>query len=443
MAFELLENNLSGLAVIDKPAGALATNDNFIETYDYLQKFQPELMKKMFMANGSGRIASLLELLGHEFFYESDQFKWTEQGRLHNKLTDVAISGTTFTSPTEHNAEVGYTIKISDGDSTFQATITAIADEYEFTATNDDGTSGFGSVTEADILIDYANSWAKGTENFTKSHRWDPTVKTNYTQIVKSLYERSVSDTLHTSWVMTPEGPKWTSFEIAREKDLHRNKVDLAQMTWDRKAGSGQTRGIDSIFSQIKTGGNIINDLITDIEEFSAIALRVKQQNPNVKEVAVYHNHAQGAAIRQAVAGVNAHYADGSSYGMFNNDKNMALHLNFKSIYIDGITFHFMPAAAFDDPTLTPVYGNINALFVPMGIQRIKTDKAGEVSVPYMMYGYRSPSRKCEVKIFGPGGTPQVKDCKSVHFLTETLNAIVGVNSFFLAGSDGFMGNLS
>jgi len=349
MAFDLLNNNLSGLAVIDAPAGALATNDNFIELYDY---------------------------------------------------------------------------------------------DFVFTATNDDGSAGFGATDEADVLVDYANSWDKGTENFTKSHRWNPTMKANYSQIVKSLYERSVSDTIHKVWVNTPEGPKWTSFEIARERDLHKNKIDLAQMTWNRRA-NGTAKGSISIFDQIKQDGNIVNDIVDDVEQLSTIALRIKQQNPNVKEIAVYHNHAQGAGLRQAVAGANAHYLNGTSYGMFNNNKNMALHLNFKSVYIDGITFHFMPCNYFDDPTLSPAYGNTNAVYVPMGVQRIKTDKAGEVSVPHLMYGYRSPSRKCEVKIFGPGGTPQVKDAKSVHFTTEQLNAVTGVNSFFLGVSDGAMGALT
>jgi hypothetical protein len=39
-------------------------------------------------------------------------------------------------------------------------------------------------------------------------------------------------------------------------------------------------------------------------------------------------------------AGVNAHYASGVNYGMFNNKKENAIALGFNSIYIDGISFH-------------------------------------------------------------------------------------------------------
>jgi hypothetical protein len=43
MAFDLRTNNASGFAVIDQPAGVLATQENFISQYDYSQ-YQPELL---------------------------------------------------------------------------------------------------------------------------------------------------------------------------------------------------------------------------------------------------------------------------------------------------------------------------------------------------------------------------------------------------------------
>jgi hypothetical protein len=36
MAFDLRTNNASGFAVIDQPAGVLATQENFISQYDYV-----------------------------------------------------------------------------------------------------------------------------------------------------------------------------------------------------------------------------------------------------------------------------------------------------------------------------------------------------------------------------------------------------------------------
>jgi hypothetical protein len=42
MAFDLRTNNASGFAVIDQPAGVLATQENFISQYDYASQYQPE-----------------------------------------------------------------------------------------------------------------------------------------------------------------------------------------------------------------------------------------------------------------------------------------------------------------------------------------------------------------------------------------------------------------
>jgi hypothetical protein len=47
MAFDLRTNNASGFAVIDQPAGVLATQENFISQYDYASQYQPELVAQL------------------------------------------------------------------------------------------------------------------------------------------------------------------------------------------------------------------------------------------------------------------------------------------------------------------------------------------------------------------------------------------------------------
>ena len=436
MAFDLLGTNLSGIAVIDQPGGVTATAANFILAYDYAEKYMPELIPQLHMANGLGKITGLLRIIGAESTYASDQIQHMEEGRLHNVIKDVARTTNTFTSPTNHNLRVGDGIKISDGTIEAQATVTSITSDLIFVATNDTGVA-FAFTGNVDILCDFTNSFAKGTENFTVGKRWEPTPYYNYSHILKEYYDINASDMVHKSWVSTPDGPKWFNFETERTSNLFDNKVELTQILNERKA-SGNARGMNGVIPQIETRGNISNEYITDIEELSDVALRIKQQGGACREYTVWHDHTQGAYVRQMLAGVNSHYATGANYGQFNNSMDMSLKLGFKSVYIDGITFHFTPWALLEDPTLL---GNakfkatsIAFLMVPCGNTSVYED-GNTVSKPYLSVRYRgdeSYNRKREVKIFGPGGTQQSKDSQTTEFLCEGTNQLIGANNYFV-----------
>src|SRR4051794_18145806 len=105
---DLLVNNASGLSVIDRPAGARRDSFSFMTTYDYTQKYKPEVIAELHYANGRGKISGMLALLGMEGTYASDQIKHAEMLRLHNRVTGVtvAVAGGvgTLTCPVKHNA---------------------------------------------------------------------------------------------------------------------------------------------------------------------------------------------------------------------------------------------------------------------------------------------------------------------------------------------------
>ena len=436
MAFDLLANNLSGLAVIDQPGGVNATQDNFIDLYTYAQQYCPELIPQLHMANGLGKITGLLKIIGAESSYASDQIQHSEEGRLHNVLKNVTVATNTFTSPTNHNLRVGDTIKISDGDVEAQATVTALTNDLVFVATNDDGTPfAFGG--DVTVLADFTNSFEKGTENFKVGRRWNPTIYRNHTQIVKEVYEVNGSDMVHKIWIETPNGPRWFNFETERTSNLFDNKLELTQIFHERKA-SGEARGMNGVVPQIEQRGNIGNEYITDIEELSEIARRIKQQGGSCREYTVWADHTQMAHFRRMLGAVNAHYAGGANYGQFNNSMDMALMLDFKSVYIDGVTFHCTPWALLEDPTLIGaekfLQTSLAFLMVPCGNMSIMED-GNTVSRPYLSCRYRGDanySRKREIKVFGPGGTAQSKDAQTTEFLSECTNQVIGANNYFL-----------
>lgn len=436
MAFDLQSDNLSGVAVMDQPAGTIATSDNFIDLYSYAEKYQPELIPQLHMRNGKGKITGLLRLIGAESSYASDQIQHAEEGRLHNVIKNVSFTAGTFTSPTAHNLRVGDTIKISDGVSTeAQGTVTVVSSTTVFDATNDAG-GAFTFAGNVDILVDFSNSFEKGTEGFKETRRWSPDVVVNHTHILKETYETNASDMIHKSWIDTPDGPRWFNHEMQRTSDLFDNKVELTQLLHERKA-AGNAKGVNGVVPQIESRGNLGNEYIQTIGDLSDIARRAKQQG-GCREFTVWADHTQMRYFREMMAGVNAHYANGGNYGLFNNSADMALMLDFKSVYVDGVTFHFTPWALLEDPTLLGnakfLATSIACLIVPSGNKYVK-ENGNTVTKPYLSIRYRQDgnySRKREVKIFGPNGTQQSKDAQTTEFLSEFTNQVIGANEYFV-----------
>lgn len=443
MAFDLRTNNLSGIALIDQPGGTIATQENFISTYDYAQLYMPELIPQLHYANGLGRITEFLKFASKEDSYASDQVEHMEINRLHNVLKNVAVVGSTFTSPTAHNLRVGDVVKISDGVIEAQGVVSTVTSATVFVLTNDLAAGNFSFAGNVDVIADFSSRFQKGSSPFDKGKHWNPSPKYNYSHIIKETYEISESNMAHKNWVMTPNGPRWFNTEMERTGTLFDNKVELTTILHNRvvagsaSATAGSALGMKGVVQQIEERGNVINDYITTVDHLSQIAFRAKQQG-NCREFTVWADHKQMAYFRVLCAGVNASFVNGAHYGIFNNSMDMALKLDFSSILVDGVTFHFTPWRLLDDPTLlgsskflltAPAF-----IIIPTGLTDVYENGEAK-SKPYLSMRYRrdgNVDRKRKIQIFGLGGTPQKDDKMTANFLTEMTNQVIGANCYFV-----------
>jgi hypothetical protein len=443
MAFDLKTNNLTGVAVIDQPGGVLATNANFITLYDYAMQYQPELVKELHYANGKGSITGLLALLAGEKTYAADVVQHMEMNRLHNKLKNVTVVGNNFTSPTAHNLRPNMVIKISDGVKEVQAYVQSITSPTVFVALNDKA-GAYGFIGAVDIVADFANRWDKGSKSFVKGRTWNPKKFENFTHITKERYDVNESDMAHTIWLDTPDGPRWCNTELERTNTLFDNIIELTQFFHERAdAGAdstvaGVTQGMNGIIPTVEKYGNISNSYIQTIGDLQNIAKRIKLQT-DCTEYTFWSNHEQMNFFNAICAGVNASFVNGANYGAFNNDKDMALALDFASIFVSGITFHFTSWKLLDDPTLMSGgkfdTTGIAYFGLPMGKQTVQNaDETTEVK-PYLTIYNRvkgNVNRKRKATIFGLGGTPQEDDKMTMQLLNESTNQLVGANAFFV-----------
>jgi len=445
MAFALKTNTILGDNSLVSPSGQLATAATFIDPYTYALQYAPELLPEIHLQKGKGLITKFCALTGSEKTYAADQVIHTELGDLHEATINVAVAGDVFTSPTVHNLREQDVIIISDGTIEKQAVVSNITSSLIFVAENtESGGFGFGGNVTVSL---FSNTWNKGEGNFTQGREDQAEYITNYTHIIKDFYEINESDMVHTTWVkapMYPGGEGWYNLELQRSLDKYTNLIELTHC-FNRRAVSGSAaqvagynQGMKGVIQQIEERGNIANEYITDVEELSTIAFRIKQQG-GARAYTVWCDHQQMAYIRIALASTNSYWDGGTNYGVFNNSKAMALNLDFQSVTIDGVTFHFTEWTLLDDPQLLgSAEFDITApacIFVPAGETSVM-EAGNSYSSPYLCLRYRSRpglNRYMETDFFGGQmGTPHKFDTMEMHCKTEQTNQVVGGNQYFI-----------
>jgi hypothetical protein len=66
---------------------------NYINNFDFLNQYLPDVYEKEFERYGNRSVASFLRMVGAEMPSNSDLIKWAEQGRLHTKYQAVTSAG--------------------------------------------------------------------------------------------------------------------------------------------------------------------------------------------------------------------------------------------------------------------------------------------------------------------------------------------------------------
>ncbi|WNH10042.1 hypothetical protein [Thalassobellus suaedae] len=428
------------------PSGQLASANTYIDPYTYDLVHRPDQISKLHLQRGKGKLFSFCAYSGSLQPFASDQVRWQELGDLHQASVAATRVADEITTPSAHNLRVGETIILSDGLAQNQATVTAITSSTVFTAKNKKNAAwaiGVSGIT----LFKFSNSWGKGEGNFTTGREDNPVNKVNYPQIIKDIYIENESDMAHLTWIETPQyagGEGWYNVELARTEDAYDNLIELTHLLHERaESGSdsvvaGYERGMKGIVQQIEEGGHTGTETITTTDELSDIVFRIKQEGGST-DYAWWKDHAQSAAFRKMLANENAYFTGGTNYGMFNNNPEMALHLGFKSVFVDGVSFHSQDLRVFDEPQLLGAAAisntSIQSLMMPMGDKKV-LENGQEYDQPFLTIRYREMggiNRFKKTKFFGGVfGTPHKIDTMEMHIETEMTNQVIGANQFFV-----------
>ncbi|WP_062057402.1 hypothetical protein [Aquimarina longa] len=428
--------------VSNQASGNIRTSYNYISEYDYATQFEPDKMLGLHPRYGNGLITGFCKVVGAEKPYNSDQVVHAEQDRLMNILRGVTVSGDIFTTNAgeKANARVGDVILASDGTIEAQGVITTVSSSTEFVVANR-AVGDFGFTRAVTVSI-FSSEFNKADSGFTEGFEHKPVFYKNYSHIIKEFYSVAESDLAHATWLKTPQGEdRWFSYEMERNRIKFQNKMELTHI-FSKRAETGSAAeaagyaGMNGVLSTVENRGNVGNGYIETLDEFDEITKRIRRQG-NCTSYTSWADQTQRIKYSNMLGKINKYADSGANYGVFQNNKKLALHLDFESFTRNGITFHLTDWKLLNDPTLMGsenfLQTNIASLFIPAGEKQITTETGAKSSSPYICIRYRKQgdvNRYMRTKIFGLQGTEIREDKMEIQYISEQTNQVIGANEY-------------
>ena len=468
-----------------QPSGqqvALATN--YITNFDFLNQYLPDTYEKEFERYGNRTVASFLRMVGAEMPSNSDLIKWAEQGRLHTKYTGCVATGSVAgaavstwfipaaqvqpgapasTAPANGFTaiRVGQTIMISDETAgsvlSNKAIVTNVnpnvgAGGFAITvAYYDQGGQTMGAAAPCSIFI-YGSEFRKGTEGMQGSIEAQDFIFQNNPIIIKDTYEVSGSDMAQIGWVeiQTENGGTGYLWYLKSEHETRLRFEDYLETAMVESVpatvggvGSGAATanfvGTEGIFYVVNNRGNVWSGgNPVALAGFDSVIQRLDKQGA-IEENVIFCNRDFSFDIDDMLAAQNSYGAGGTSYGLFDNDEEMALNLGFTG-FRRGYDFYKSDWKYLNDPTMRGglTGGKINGLMVPAGSTTVYDQILGKnAKRPFLHVRYRASEtedRRYKTWITGSAGGARTSslDAMTVNFLSERAVCTLGANNFFL-----------
>ena len=464
-------------------------------TNDWAQQYLPDLMEKEAEVFGPRTVSGFLEKVGAEEAMQADQVVWSEQGRLHlsykcdidddNKVTiqsDIDGNGYAEAGMLTHGVRLNDTVIVAAPTGVFKGVVTVVgtgATGADITIATYDGstipTSG-NTAQQATTLLVYGSEYAKGVGYNQKGATTvegrganEPDFKSfsNKPIIMKDYYEVSGSDTARIGWVEVTgeEGQSGYLWYLKAEADTRARFNDYLEMAMlesekglDTTAEStvddflyaadgGEAVGTEGLFAAIEARGNMTSGVTgvnaaTDLAEFDAILAEFDKQGA-IEEYMMFVNRATSLAMDDMLASMNSYGAGGTSYGVFDNDEDMALNLGFSGFRRGSYDFYKSDFRYLND---LATRGGLNAanaanairgVMIPAGTSTVYDQNLGKnLKRPFLHVRYRASktdNRKMKTWTTGSvGATTSALDAMQIHMLSERCLITQGANNFML-----------
>jgi len=463
---------------------------------DWAQQYLPDLMEQEAEVFGPRTISGFLSKVGAEESMTSDQVVWSEQSRLHLSYTGTVqptgdVNGTiTIANDIDGQAVAAgkHGIRVNDMLLIAQAGAVVKALAVETPNSNvitvepyaEATLSAAGLTAAACTVLVIGSEFGKGaayadeTGTFKTDSRGanEPSFKTftNKPIIMKDYYEVSGSDVSRVGWVevAAEDGQAGYLWYLKAEADTRARFNDHLEMTMleaektvaNSIIGFGENSqvrgaadagangaGTEGLFAAIESRGNITSGITgvnaaTDLAEFDAILAEFDSQGA-IEENMMFVNRATSLAMDDMLASMNSYGAGGTSYGVFDNEEDMALNLGFSGFRRGSYDFYKSDMRYLNDKAtrggINSAAGSaaIRGIIVPAGTSTVYDQQLGKnLKRPFLHVRYRASqtdNRKMKTWVTGSvGAATSALDAMQIHMLSERCLVTQGANNFML-----------
>tara|TARA_Y100001963_G_scaffold130222_1_gene186289 strand:+ start:304 stop:1749 length:1446 start_codon:yes stop_codon:yes gene_type:complete len=458
-----------------------ATPTNYVDfttaaTAGWAQQYLPDLMEGEVERYGKRTISGFLSQVGAEEPSQSDRVVWSEQGRLHLSYTGTfnALGVFTIAGGATHSLRIGQTVLLSDNAAVVTPCYVSAVATTRLTATllpYDAATVGAvaGITVGAGSIFVYGSEFGKGADGLglaatdqTTSIEPQFTSFDNKMIIIKETYRVSGSDVTNIGWIevsgengetgyywyLKSAGECMSRFadycemtcieghETAGASTIE-NALGLAAAT---VAGAAGTRGL---FESIRQFGNtstgVAAGIAATLNDFDQI-LQAFDAEGAIEENMIWCNRAVSLNIDDMLSQMTGGGLGGTtSFGVFQNDENMALNLGFTGFRRGSYDFYKADWKYLNDGALRAGLGfsDVRGVFIPAGASNVYDEMLGRnMKRPFLHVRYRAndvENRKMKTWFTDSvGAATSSLDVMTVNHLSERCLITQGANNFLM-----------
>ena len=465
-------------------AEQVALQTNYITNFNFLNQYLPDTYEKEFERYGNRTVSSFLRMVGAEIPSNSDQIKWAEQGRLHIKYTNCTAgaigtpaAGQCIFTIADANAataaiRVGQTlfIQVNASGASNRAVVVAVSG-LTVTVAFYEATVGGINIALGNVctMFIYGSEFKKGTNGMLGSLEAEDEIFSNRPIILKDRYAVNGSDMAQIGWVevTTENGATGYLWYLKSEHETRLRFEDYLETAMIEavpaaaasgamtalSSGATPSAGTEGVFYAVNLRGNVWGaGNPTTLSEWDTIVARLDQQGA-IEENVLFVNRQMGFDVDNMLAGLNGLggtapvVSQAASFGLFDNDTEMALNLGFTG-FRRGYDFYKSDWKYLNDPTMrgslraansvNNTIGTVNGLLVPAGSTSVYDQIMGKnAKRPFLHVRYRASEaedRRYKTWITGSAGGAATSDLDAmeVNFLSERCVCTLGANNFML-----------
>ena len=469
----------------------VTVQDNYIDFADtnfdtWAQQYLPELYEQEVERYGNRTLAGFLRMVGAEMPMTSDQVIWSEQNRLHIAYDNCAVAanaGSSITititpgadNPATSAIRNGNTILITDngtGLSSAKALVTdrtsgGTTDGYTIDCvvyeTNAAGLPAAITGGTCSLFV-YGSEFPKGSNGMSGAIEPGFTRYFNSPIILKDNYELSGSDTAQIGWieVATEDGTSGYLWYLKSESETRLRFEDYLEMAmveselqantvafgaeFGPSGASQNIKGSEGLFAAIEARGNVYSGFAGAaapgsgaLADFDEILKQLDKQGA-IEENMLFLSRQTALDFDDMIAAMNGGFAStaAASYGLFDNEAEMALNFGFSGFRRGSYDFYKTDWKYLNDATTRGLSKAIDGVLIPAGTSTVYDQMLGSnIRRPFLHVRYRASEtedRRFKAWITGSVGGAYTTDLDTmrVNFLSERCLITQAANNFVL-----------